>query len=130
MVGDLMNISSVETYLDSIFNGKLSDHVFYDGKPPTTDDSWNSFVVVDCGNSISDMNAYGRGTVLVMLYTKPTKAGTKNVAEAQRLEKTLNAILAGQSDSHYHVSRRTTYTDYDETFGLHCNIVILDLIVL
>lgn len=129
MVNDKINISSIETFFNSILDNKVSDNTFF-GNAPTFDSSWTDMLVVDCGNAISDMNAYGKGIVLLYLYAKPMSSGKKNVAVFDTLEKKLNNVLNSVNDATYRISRRNTYADYDTANKIHFNVVEINLLIL
>lgn len=125
-----MNISKIETFFNSLLDEKVSKNTFFTDLPPAIDASWTDMVVVDCANAISDLNACGKGTVLIFLYAKPLSTGMKNVAKMSELERKLNECLASNDSKTYIINRANTYSDYDEERNLHCNIVVLNLIVL
>ena len=127
---NLMNISKIETFFNGLLDEKVSKNTFFTDLPPTIKAEWDSMVVVDCANAISDLNACGKGTVLIFLYAKPLSTGMKNVAKMSELEKKLNECLASNDSKTYIINRANTYSDYDENRNLHCNIVVLNLIVL
>jgi hypothetical protein len=129
MNADNMNISKVETFLNSVLDNKVSSNTIF-GEMLTKesiDPSWSDMVVVEIPNGLDDMDAYGEGVVLVWLYAKPLSSGRKNVALMSRMEKTLNDIIRDNRDKTYHLSRRGTYTDYNTSINWHCNIVELIL---
>lgn len=127
---DLMNISKVETFFNTLLDNKVSDNTFFTDLPPTINQEWNDIVVVDCGNAIYDMNAYGRGDVLIWLYAKPMSSGAKNVKILSQMETRLNECISSNTDKHYKISRGETYSDYDEQRNLFVNIIVLNLIII
>lgn len=130
MNADLINISSIESWINSWIDGKVSEHTFFGmSVPENFDSSWSDLVMVDCSNAITDKNAFGTGTVLIMLYAKPLSSGKKNVAVLNNLEKKLNAALATARNEHYNVSRRETFCDYDTQNRLHYNVVVLNITI-
>ena len=56
---DILNISAIETFFNSLLDDKVSNNTFFTTLPTTLDESWEDIVVVDCSNSIQDLNAYG-----------------------------------------------------------------------
>lgn len=120
-----INISSIETYLNSIFDNTISDNTFFGNmiEKAAIPGDWQDMVMVEVPNGIEDREAYGQGTVLVWLYARPLESGRKNVAKMSQLEKNLNAIIASSKNATYHISRRLTYTDYDTDIDWHCNVV-------
>lgn len=121
------NISSIESYLYSIINNIVSDNTFVGTSPETLSDSWKDVCVIDAGSSIADMDAYGRGVVLIWLYARPLANGAKNVAHMSVLETKLNEVIESANDGIYHINRRNIYSDYDATRKWHCNIVELTI---
>lgn len=126
---NLMNISKIETFFNALLDEKVSKNTFFTDLPPAIDASWTDMVVVDCANAISDMDACGKGTVLIFLYTKLRSDGGKNVAKMTELEQSLNNCIASNDSKTYIINRANTYADYDENRNLHCNIVVLNLII-
>lgn len=122
---NLMNISKIETYLNDVFGSEISEHTFFTTAPgkESIDPSWEDMVLIEIPNGVDDLEAYGRGTVLVWLYARPLSNGRKNVAVISNLEQRLNDVIANASDEHYFLSRRQTYTDYDTSVDWHCNAV-------
>lgn len=126
---NLINISKIETFFNDLLDDKVSKNTFFTDLPPTIKQEWNDMVVVDCANAISDLNGCGKGTVLIFLYAKPLSSGMKNVARMSSLEQRLNERIAANDSKTYIINRANTYTDYDEERNLHCNIVVLNLII-
>ena len=124
---DNLNISKIETYLNSIIDNTVSNNTFFGEliTKETIQSDWTDMVVVEIPNGIEDRNAYGQGTVLVWLYAKPLSSGRKNVATMSKLETKLNEVIANSSNTSYSISRRMTYTDYNEEIDWHCNVVEL-----
>lgn len=126
---DNINISEIETYLHSIIDNVVSDNTYVGTPPETLKESWNDICVIDVGPSIRDMNAYGKGVVLVWLYARPLANGAKNVAKMSEMETKLNEVIDSAHNSTYRLNRRATYTDYDPQRKWHCNIVELNLTI-
>lgn len=124
-----MNISKIETFFDTLLGDKVSKNKFFTELPSTISSSWNDIVVVDCGNSITDMDGYGKGTVLIFLYAKPFSSGAKNVPVLSSMEKKLNECIKNNTSKTYVINRGRTYADYDEERNLHCNVVVLNLTI-
>ena len=129
MDSDNLNISNIETYLHSIMNGMVSENTYAGTLPDTMKADWNDMCLIDCGNQIKDMDAYGQGTVLIWLYARPRSNGTKNVATMSQLEENLNYVIKNASNSEYVITRGHTYTDYDNVRQWHCNIVELNILI-
>lgn len=129
MDSNYLNISKIETYIVGIIDNVVSDNTFAGTLPTTINAAWSNMVLVDCVNAIGDLDALGKGVVLVWLYAKPRTDGTKNVALMSKLEKKLNDVINAANDRHYIISRRDTYSEYDEARKWHCNIVELNITI-
>ena len=105
----------------------VSKNTYVGTLPDTIKSDWEDMCLIDCGNAIVDMNAFGGGVVLVWLYARPLASGAKNVARMAALESKLNEVIAGATSRTYQINRRNTYTDYDTERKWHCNIVELNL---
>lgn len=128
---DKMNISSIETYLNSIFDNTISDNTIfgYMIEKATIPDDWKDMVLIEIPNGVADMDAYGQGTILVWLYARPLLSGKKNVAIMTTLERKLNEVIKSSSNATYQISRRLTYTSYDTDIDWHCNVVELNILI-
>lgn len=124
-----INISRIETYLYSIIDNIVSENTYVGTPPETLKESWVDMCVIDAGSDIRDMNAYGKGVVLVWLYARPLANGAKNVAKMSEMETKLNEVIDSAHNSTYRLNRRATYTDYDPQRKWHCNIVELNLTI-
>jgi hypothetical protein len=120
-----INISKIETYLNSVFDNVISDNTIFGEilSKTTIPESWNDMVLIEIPNGVEDRDAYGVGTVLVWLYARPLSSGRKNVAVMSKMETKLNEVLANNKDKTYRMARRGTYTAYDENIDWHCNVV-------
>lgn len=125
-----LNISNIETFLIDLVWKKVSYNVFLNDLPSAIDDAWQDMVVIDCGNSIEDMNAFGYGDVNIFLYAKQKQDGVKNKDLLGDMEEMLNLCISESSNSVYQITRGRTYSDYDTDRKLHCNIVQLKLVVI
>lgn len=126
---DNLNISKIETYLNSIIDNVVSKNTYAGTLPDTIQSSWTDMCLIDCGNAIMDLNAYGQGTVLIWLYTKPRGDGAKNTALMSQMERKLNEVIKNASNSTYSINRRNVYSDYDTDRKWHCNIVELNITI-
>ena len=124
-----LNISSIETYLDKIIKGKVSKTVYAGTLPNTISDDTKDLVLIDCGNAVKDLSAYGKGTINVYLYAHPTANGRKNVAQLSKMEKAMNAVLDGANDDRYVLTQLYKATDYDSAINWHFIIVALNIII-
>lgn len=124
-----LNISRIETYLHSIFNGVVSNNTYVGTLPDTIQSSWKDMCLIDISNAIDDLDAYGNGVVLLFLYARPLSNGAKNVPVMSKLDEKVNEVLANANSSTYMLNRRATYTDYDAERKWHCNIVSLNIVI-
>lgn len=124
---DNINISKIETYLNSIIDNVVSQNTYAGTLPDVTKSDWTDMVLIDCNSAIQDMNAYGRGVVRIWLYTKPRGDGAKNTALMSQMERKLNEVIGNASDSTYVINRRNTFSDFDTERKWHCNIVELNI---
>jgi hypothetical protein len=124
-----LNISKIETYLHSIIDNIVSNNTYVGTPPETIKEDWDDICVIDVGPNIKDMDAYGKGVVLVWLYARPLANGAKNVAKMSELETKLNEVIKNAHDRTYRINRGATYSDYDSSRKWHCNIVELNLII-
>lgn len=129
MINDNLNISTIETYLDKIIKGKVSKNVYAGTLPNTLTDDVKDLVLIDCGNDLNDLNAYGKGVINVFLYAKPTANGRKNVSQLSKMEKAMNEVLNGANDSRYALTQLYKATEYDSALNWHFIIVALNIII-
>ena len=128
-MNDNLNISSIEIYLDKIIKGKVSKTVYAGTLPNAISDDTKYLVLIDCGNAVKDLSAYGKGIINVYLYAHPTANGRKNVAQLSKMEKAMNAVLDGANDDRYILTQLYKATDYDSAINWHFIIVALNIII-
>ena len=63
-------------------------------------------------------------TALVMM-----SCGGKSEPSMAEMEETVRQLVEKSHHDHYVISRGSTYTDYDSTYDMHCNIVEINLII-
>lgn len=126
---DNFNISKIESYLYSIFNGTISDNTFVGRLPDTIQESWEDMCLIDCSSNIVDEDARATGVVFISLYARPNTNGTKNVPKMSQLEVRLNDVIRAAYSPNYSISRRSTYTDYDSNRNWHVNAVQLNILI-
>ncbi len=130
MIRDNMNISKIETYLNSIIDNVVSSNTYFTKLPDAsvvTSSDWTDMVLIDIPDGIRDFEAFGQGHVWVGLYARPLESGKKNVAKMSQLETRLNEVIKTSSNKTYHISRNDVHTTYDEDIKWHCNVVELIL---
>lgn len=126
MNADKKNISKIEDYFFHLLEGM--DNVYF-GTLPTPKSEWETMVLVDCANAISDFDAFGNGTVLVYLYAKPN-GEVKNSAALNKLEEQLNERLKTyKSPDGYSASIQWKESDYDDTKRLHYVVVAMNILI-
>lgn len=124
-----LNISTIETYLDNIIKDKVSKNVFAGTLPNTLTDSVKDLVLIDCGSAIDNHSAYGKGTVNIFLYAKPTANGRKNVAQLSKMEKNMDTVLNVANDERYTLELLYKLSDYDSAMNWHYIVVALNIII-
>lgn len=132
MYNDNINISAIETHLDTVIRRNVCKRCYAGTLPATLQQDADTMVVIDCGNTIRDYHAYGYGSVNIYLYAQP-KAGQKNVSALSRLEKAFGkALREDKFDSdNYSVARETLLsgTGYDTTYNMHFIIKAIRLTI-
>lgn len=126
---DNLNISKIETYLNSIIDNVVSENTYVGTLPDTIQTGWTNMCLIDAGTAINDLDAYGRGIVHILLYAKPLSDGSKNVSGMSKMETRLNEVIRSANSRTYQINRRNTYTDYDAERKWHCNIVELNITI-
>lgn len=127
---DNLNISKIETYLNSIMDNVVSNNTFFTALPDKSvidASDWMDMIMIAIPEGIRDFEAYGNGSVFVYLYARPLESGRKNVAKMSQLETKLNEVIESANDKTYHISRNDVHTTYDEDINWHCNVVELIL---
>jgi hypothetical protein len=130
---DNLNISKIETYLNGILDGVVSDNTFFTTYPNVSvvkSSDWKDMVLVDIPSGIKDMEAMGQGTIFIGLYARPLESGKKNVKKMSQLETKLNEVLENAADSSYMLRRNDVRSSYDDDIDWHCNVVELTILVL
>lgn len=125
---DNLNISKIETYLNSILDGVVSENTFFTTYPSVSivqSSDWQDMVLVDIPGGVKDMEAMGQGYIFIGLYARPFESGKKNVGKMAELEEKLNEVIANASNKNYMLSRNDTHSTYDEDIDWHCNVVEL-----
>ena len=130
---DNLNISKIETYLNGILDGVVSENTFFTTYPNVSvvkSSDWKDMVLVDIPSGIKDMEAMGQGTIFIGLYARPLESGKKNVNKMSQLEANLNNVLENAVDSRYMLRRNDVRSSYDDDIDWHCNVVELTILVL
>lgn len=126
MEKDSLNISKIETYLNSIIDNVVSENTFFTALPDASiiqSSDWKDMVLIDFPIGIKDMVAYGRGEVDIVLYARPLESGRKNVAKMSELETKLNAAVENAVSESYYMVRDDARSMYDTDINWHCNVI-------
>lgn len=122
MYNDNINISSILTHFESVVRKEVTKYCYAGTLPATLKEGVKSMVVIDCGNTVRDFNAYGEGTINFNLYALPVN-GMMNVAALSKLEKALRKALYEDKfdNENYEVSREIFLggEGYDTTYNMH-----------
>lgn len=121
-----LNISKIETYLNSIIDNIVSNNTFFTALPDASvvkASDWQDMVLIDFPMGIKDLEAMGRGEVDIVLYARPLESGKKNVAKMSQLEMKLNEVVAQANDKNYQIIRDDARSMYDTDIDWHCNVI-------
>lgn len=121
-----MTITNIQDFLWALFTSDLLPNKYFDDLPATND--FQSAMVIDLSNSISDMNAYGQGSFLIFLYAKPLESGMRN-GLLGKMEKEVLRLIDENSDPTYSMSKRYSYSDYDAARNLHMTILEVNILI-
>lgn len=123
---DNLNISKIETYLNSIIDNIVSNNTFFTALPDASivkSSDWTDMVLIDFPMGVKDFDAMGRGEVDIVLYARPLESGKKNVAKMSELEIKLNEVVANANDKHYQIIKDDARSMYDTDINWHCNVI-------
>lgn len=133
MKNDYINISSILTHLDNVIRKEVCKQCYSGTLPSTLKDGVKSMVVIDCGNTIRDLSAYGRGTINIYMYAQPV-SGQMNVPALSKLEKAFyKAIRENKFDSEYYSVPNEVLLSgqgYDTTYNMHYYIKSIRILIL
>lgn len=121
-----LNISKIETYLNSIIDNVVSKNTFFTTIPDASvvkASDWADMVLVSLPVGIRDFEAYGRGEVDIVLYARPLESGKKNVAKMSELEQKLNEAVSNATNNNYLLIRDDARSMYDSDVDWHCNVI-------
>ncbi len=121
-----LNISKIETYLNSIIDNVVSNNTFFTALPDASvikSSDWTDMVLIDFPMGIKDFEAYGQGEVDIVLYARPLESGKKNVAKMSQLEIKLNEVVENANDKTYVLVRDDAHSMYDTDINWHCNVI-------
>lgn len=124
-----LNISSIESFFYDLLYEKVSSNVFMTTLPHVINDEWKEMTVIVIPSSISNKDAYGRGTVSIQLYAQPLSDGSKNLSAFTKMEKALNESIEQSSNPTYSVSLLGNFSEYDTDAKMHCNIYLIQLLI-
>lgn len=123
---DNLNISKIETYLNSIIDNIVSNNTFFTALPDASiikASNWTDMVLIDFPIGVKDLEAYGQGEVDIVLYARPLDSGKKNVAKMSQLEAKLNEVISKANDHDYRLVRDDARSMYDSGINWHCNVI-------
>lgn len=132
MNNNRLNISEIETYINSIVDNAVSENTFFTALPDEAiikSSDWEDMVLVSFPVGIKDFEAYGRGEVDIVLYARPLESGKKNVAKMSELEIKLNEVVANAVNVSYSLVRDDARSMYDTSINWHCNVITYKLLV-
>lgn len=121
-----INISAIETFLNTKFDNVISNNTFVGSKLPdktAIPSEWKDMCLINIPNGVRDQEGFGEGTVLVYLLARPQESGRKNVSVLSQMEKKLNEVIANNNDATYTLSRRLVYTGYNKEIDWHFNAI-------
>lgn len=124
-----LNISAIESFFYDLLYEKVSSNVFMTTLPPNVYDEWKDMVVIAIPSSISNKDAFGRGTVSIRLYAQSLSDGSKNLSAFSKMEKALNESIEQNSNPTYSVSLLGNFSEYDTDAKMHCNIYLIQLLI-
>lgn len=132
MNNDHINISSILTHFDSVLRKEVCARCYAGTLPSTLKEGAMDMVVIECGNTIRDYHAYGKGQVYITMYAQPLN-GQMNVAALSKLEKKLfNAMAENKFDNDcYSVPNEIMLSGqgYDTTYNMHYYIKTVQLLI-
>lgn len=133
MKNDYINISSILTHLDAVIREHVCKRCYVGTLPSTLEDGAMDMVVIDCGNTIRDLNAYGKGTINIYMYAQPV-GGQMNVFALSELERKFSkAIRENKFDSEYYSVPDVILLSgqgYDTTYNMHYYIKSIRMLIL
>lgn len=128
-----LNISKIETFLNSIVDDVVSKNTFFTALPDASiikASDWQDMVLVDFPVGIKDLEAYGSGLVSIILYARPFESGKKNIARMSQLEQALNIAVANANKDEYVLWRDDVRAFFDSDIDWHCNVVTFHIQVM
>lgn len=123
---DSLNISNIETFLNSVVDGVVSNNTFFTALPDKSivqSSDWQDMVLVDFPVGVKDLEAYGKGWVEFVLYARPLESGKKNVAKMYELESKLNEAISMVTSREYALIKDDARSMYDTDINWHCNVI-------
>ena len=133
MNNDYINISSILTHLDVVIRKEVCPRCYAGTLPSTLQQGAMDMVVIDCGNSIRDYHAYGKGTINIYMYAQPLN-GQMNVPALSKMEKSLlEALRKNKFDTEYYSVPNEIMLSgqgYDTTYNMHYYIKAIRLLII
>lgn len=122
-----INITKIQDFLWQLFTSDKLKNKYFDELPSTND--FDSAMVIDCSNSIRDMDAYGVGSILLFLYAKPVVSGLGNSKVLGEMEAEVLRLIDSNTNETYTLSRRYTHSDYDAARNLHMIVLEINITI-
>ena len=133
MLNDHINISSILTHLESVLRKHVCSRCYAGTLPSTLKERAMDAVVIDCGNTVRDLHAYGKATVNIYMYAQPVN-GQMNVCALSKLEKKFfKAIAENKLDSKYYIVPNEVLLSgqgYDTTYNMHYYIKAIQILII
>lgn len=135
---NLLNTSKLEAFLYDVFARKreyqdgVSYNTFVSALPLNISDKFSDMVVIDCSNPMFDVEAYGKGVVSLIIYTKPMADGQKDIGLVSELETRMRAIIDKKhfGKEGFVLSCNKTFSDFDGKRNLFMNVWILNITII
>lgn len=133
MNNDYINISSILTHLNSVIEKEVCSRCYVGTLKSTLVQGAKDMVVIDCGNTIRDYHAYGKGVINIYMYAQPTN-GLMNVQVLSELEKKfLKAMRENKFDTEYYSVPNEIMLSgqgYDTTYNMHYYIKAIRILII
>lgn len=113
---------------DAVQQMKVSPHVFAGGRPQSTNDRMDQFVVVRLVGGVTDLNAYGEGICSVDLYAKDLSGGYKNTKKLSAMYKKLVSGLPDAIEPVL-IGDVRIIADARDGYGFHARMINMEITI-
>lgn len=122
--------SRIENFLNMLLTkANITDKLFIGNLPAIIGKEWDEMILIDVLKS-TDYDSHADGTANVFLYAKSKDSlSRKPVAELDRMESELDALIAESEDRHYVIEVNWRDSDYDSNTKYYYNIVNLSITI-